>query len=200
MNLSQEIEQRYDRIANGYDNVNLFIPNRWRRNAVGIASGCVLEVGVGTGLNFSYYTTACSEIHGIDLSGNMLRKAAERALSIKIPVLLESMDVQNLRFDDERFDTVVATFVFCTVPDPASGLAECFRVLKPGGRLILLEHVGSRHRCLKKIMDGFNPAAVSFMGDHITRDTATEVAHAGFSLHFVENLFLDVVQIIVGIK
>ena len=200
MILSQEIEQRYDRIAAWYDSVNFFIPNRWRRKAIVLASGHVLEVGVGTGLNFPYYTTACSEIYGIDLSKQMLGKAAGRAPSIKIPIILETMDVQNLQLAEKSFDSVVATFVFCTVPDPAAGLAECARVLKPGGSLILLEHVGSRHYRLGKMMQYLNPAAVRFMGDHITRDTAAEVVQAGFTLRLVENLFLDVVKIIVGIK
>lgn len=194
------IAEKYDRMASVYDIVDLFIPSSWRRQAAGQACGQVLEVGVGTGLNLPFYTDCCTGILGIDISAGMLAKARERALLCREPVRLGVMDVQALPLDSASFDGVLSAFVFCTVPEPAVGLRECYRVLKPGGKLILLEHMGSENRFFRPFMDLLNPFAVRLMGDHINRDTVNEVAAAGFKVKTVQNLLGDIVRLVVAEK
>ena len=195
---SQKIKSKYDKIASAYDAVDWFIPDKWRRRAACLAYGRVLEVGIGTGLNLPFYPDCCREIFGIDISPRMLDQAGERASLRKVPVKLEVMDVQDLPLDSDSFDCVLAAFVFCTVPDPFKGLRECHRVLKPGGKLILLEHMGSENKLLHQLMDWLNPVAVTIMGDHINRNTVDMVVAAGFRMHVVENLLGDVVRLIVA--
>lgn len=196
----KEIADKYDRIAGLYDAVDWLIPSRWRRQAAGMACGRVLEVGIGTGLNLPFYPDCCTGILGIDISAGMLAQAKERSTLCCAPVWLEVMDVQALRLDSASFDCVLAAFVFCTVPNPLQGLQECRRVLKPGGKLILLEHTGSGNRVLRRFMDWLNPFTVRFLGDHINRDTAEEVAKAGFTVRTDSNLLGDVVRLIVAEK
>lgn len=197
---STDVAEQYDRIAVRYDAMVGIIPNKWRRKTANLACGHVLEIGIGTGLNLPFYTDSCSEIIGIDLSSRMLAIAKTRGQTCKIPVALEVMDVQDLKFPSESFDTVIATFVFCTVPDALRGLLECGRVLKPGGKLILLEHVRSKGVGLGKLMDLLNPLALWLINDHINRQTENEVARAGLRLSSVENLLGDIVELIVATK
>ena len=195
---NQKIKAKYDNIASVYDAVNWFIPDKWRRKATRLAYGRVLEVGLGTGLNLPFYPDCCREIFGIDISPRMLGQAGKRASLCQAPVKLEVMDVQDLPLDSDSFDCVLAAFVFCTVPDPFKGLRECHRVLKPGGKLILLEHMGSENKLLHQLMDWLNPVAVTIMGDHINRNTVDMVAAAGFRMHVVENMLGDVIRLIVA--
>ena len=195
---NERVKTQYDNIAGIYDVVDLLIPDAWRRRATGFAYGRVLEVGVGTGLNLPYYLKHCQEILGIDVSPRMLDRAREKAAQWKTPVKLEMMDIQDLPLSSGSFDCLIATFVFCTVPDPVKGLKECYRVLKPGGRLILLEHMGSDKKVLRRLMNWLNPIAVMLLGDHINRNTADLVTVAGFRTQIEEHLLWDIVRVIVA--
>ena len=195
---NERVKTQYDNIAGIYDVVDLLIPDAWRRRATGFAYCRVLEVGVGTGLNLPYYLKHCQEILGIDVSPRMLDRAREKAAQWKTPVKLEMMDIQDLPLSSGSFDCLIATFVFCTVPDPVKGLKECYRVLKPGGRLILLEHMGSDKKVLRRLMNWLNPIAVMLLGDHINRNTADLVTVAGFRTQIEEHLLWDIVRVIVA--
>jgi len=92
------------------------------------------------------------------------------------------MDAQALAFKDGRFDTVIATFVFCSVPDPVAGLRELRRVLRPDGQLLLLEHVRAEQPLVGALMDLLNPVATRMMGANINRRTVDNVRAAGFEL------------------
>lgn len=95
---------------------------------------------MGTGKNFTYYPTHVA-ITGIDLTPGMLVRARKRAATLSLDMVLLQSDVQALTFADKSFDEVIATFVFCSLPDPVLGLRELARVVKPGGRVLLLEHM-----------------------------------------------------------
>jgi ubiquinone/menaquinone biosynthesis C-methylase UbiE len=192
------VKHNYDRIAFVYDIIDLIIPRSWRRRAVSLAEGKVLEVGVGSGLNLPLYSDACTEVVGIDISPRMLEKAKQRAAQCDAPVSLYEMDAQHLDFPDASFDTVLATCVFCTVPNPVKGLCEMRRVCKPGGKIILVEHMRSDKSWLGKVMDWLNPLTVRLLGDHINRHTVDNVRTAGIEILKVDNLSGDIVKLIVG--
>jgi len=190
---------RYDRIARFYDrmerrNERRFVPWRaglWRR-----AQGPrVLEVGVGTGKNMPFYPQGMT-ITAVDLSPRMLEHARACAAREGVAVDLREADAQALPFPDASFDTMVATFVFCSVPDPLLGLRELRRVLIPGGQLLLLEHVLSRRPLLRPLMQLANPLVVRLMGANINRETVQHVRCAGFDDLHIETLWLDIFKLI----
>ncbi len=186
---------RYNRIAPLYDLMDLLPEQRfagWRKQLWdGVPTGRVLEVGVGTGKNFPYHP-AETEVTGIDLSEGMLAKARQRAEKLGYPLDLHHMDAQHLDFPDNTFDAAVATFVFCSVPNPGLGLQELARVVKPEGQIMLLEHVRiDRPALIGKLMDWLDPLVVRVMGAHINRRTTEIVQQAGLEVEQIENLALQ---------
>jgi ubiquinone/menaquinone biosynthesis C-methylase UbiE len=183
--------RRYDRIAPVYDLLNRagerLRYRRWRPMVWERAFGRVLEVGVGTGANLPHIPDG-SRVIGIDVSGGMLARGAERLREEGSTASLVQMDAQALGFGDGSFDSAVATCVFCSVPDPIQGLREVRRTLKPEGRLVLLEHVRSPRPWLGRVMDWLNPLVVRTMGVNINRDTVENVRRAGFGIQDVRSL------------
>ena len=189
---TQVARKRYDRVATIYDAFEAIVErtgySRWRKLLWSKVEGTrLLEVGVGTGKNFRYYSPQ-AEITAIDFSSKMLRRARAKAIKQKVKVSLQQMDVQHLNFEDNTFDTVVGSFVFCSVPDPVRGLMEAKRVCKPGGKIVLLEHVRSANRVLGKLMDLANPLVVRMHGANINRHTVENVAKSGLVVEQVTNL------------
>jgi ubiquinone/menaquinone biosynthesis C-methylase UbiE len=155
----------------------------------------ILEVGVGTGKNFPYYP-ANAEIIALDFSEKMLKRAKDRASKQELKVRLQQMDVQHLEFEDNSFDTVVASFVFCSVPDPVRGLTEIERVCKPGGKVVLLEHVLSANRIMGLLMNLANPLVVRMMGVNINRRTVDNVVISGLLVEKVTDLVAGIFKLI----
>ncbi|MGB5424616.1 MAG: methyltransferase domain-containing protein [Desulfobacterales bacterium] len=190
--------RRYDRLAFAYDIIEApferFRFAGWRvRLRERITGTCVLEVGVGTGKNFPYYPSGVKVV-GIDLSPRMLARARRKALKLDRSVDLREMDVQSLEFPDHCFETVFATFVFCSVPDPVAGLRELRRVCKPTGRLLLLEHMRPENFVVGLIFDVLNPMVVRMMGANINRRTMDNIRSAGWTVRLEENLSSDIVR------
>ncbi|KGD65290.1 hypothetical protein Y5S_01183 [Alcanivorax nanhaiticus] len=159
---------------------------RDREHLLKQAHGKVLELGVGTGANFPLYTDQATEIHGIEPGEALLAIAQKAAQQCVAPhrFHLQTGDAQALPYADESFDTVVACLVFCTIPDPQAAANEAFRVLKPGGTLLALEHVASEKRWIRRLQAGMNPAWKHLAcGCQLTRDTATTFRDAGFRLN-----------------
>jgi ubiquinone/menaquinone biosynthesis C-methylase UbiE len=199
-NATERTRRRYNRIAPIYDPMEILAErsglSRWRPLLWSRVRGPrVLEIGVGTGKNFPYYSSEM-EITAIDISPRMLDRARKKAERQEIPVVLEVGDAQEMRFPDESFDTVIATCVFCSVPDAVQGFREAARVLRPGGQLLLLEHVLSRKRLVRPLMNLANPAIVRMMGANINRQTVDNVKRAGLRVKSVENLWFDIVLLI----
>lgn len=193
-------KRRYNRIAPLYDFmetvVERFRYDKWRALLWSKVEGThILEIGVGTGKNFPYYP-ADAEIVAIDFSRNMLSRAQDRAARLNVKVRLQQMDVQNLEFPDNTFDTVVASFVFCSVPDPVRGLMEVERVCRPGGKVALLEHVLSANRTAGWLMNLANPLVVRMIGANINRRTVHNVTKSGLMLEKVSDLGLGVFKLI----
>jgi len=159
----------------------------------------ILEVGVGTGNSFSDYPKG-KRIVAVDISREMLNRAKAKIRNYDGSVSLRHEDVHRLSFDDEAFDTVFASCVFCSVADPVKGLRELHRVLRKGGRLLMVEHVRSQGRLLGSLMDRLNPLVSKYGVDNINRDTIDNLRKAGFRIEQDRNLVYDVVKAIVAVK
>ena len=199
-NNTEAARKRYNRIAPFYDFMEGLVErsrySKWRELLWSKMEGNkILEVGVGTGKNFPYYPSNV-EITAIDFSQKMLDRAAEKARRGGMKIVLQQMDVQSLGFEDNIFDTVVATFVFCSVPDPVKGLTEIKCVCKPGGKVLLLEHVLSANRILAFLMNLLNPVVVKTMGPNINRETVENVSAGGLMVEKVTNLAAGIFKLI----
>jgi ubiquinone/menaquinone biosynthesis C-methylase UbiE len=191
---------RYDRIAPLYDLIEGVMETarfkKWRPLLWAKVEGPrILEVGVGTGRNFPYYP-ADVDVTAIDFSGEMLKRARNRARRQNRQIRLEQMDVQNLELGDSTFDTVVSSFVFCSVRDPIRGLREVERVCKPGGKVILLEHVLSTKPIARSLMNIVNPLAVRILGENINRRTVENVKRSGLVVEKVTDLGAGIFKLI----
>ncbi|HWR56980.1 MAG TPA: class I SAM-dependent methyltransferase [Negativicutes bacterium] len=191
------IRNRYNRTALFYDWMDKMIPVKLRQRAIEQANGQVLEVGVGTGANLGYYLPGC-EVTGIDFSPGMLNKARRKIFRAKVPVTLLEMDAEHMDFPDNTFDTVVATCVFCSIPDPVQGFREVKRVCKNGGRIILLEHMRSENPVLGWLMDVFNPLALYLIGSNINRQTVENVRRADITIFSVEEFSGKIIKLILA--
>jgi ubiquinone/menaquinone biosynthesis C-methylase UbiE len=190
--------KRYDRLARLYDFLEWPIEHfrfaSWRVRLKNCIRGShTLEVGVGTGKNLPYYPEDLN-VTAIDLSPRMLVRAHAKAERIGSKVNFIEMDIQQLNFPDHYFDTIFATFVFCSVPDPVAGLRELRRVCKPDGKLFFLEHVRPGNAVLGRIFDFFNPVVARMVGANINRRTLDNVRVAGWRIQVAEQLSSDIFQ------
>jgi phosphatidylethanolamine/phosphatidyl-N-methylethanolamine N-methyltransferase len=157
------IARAYGRWAPVYDLVFGQVFARGRDAAIAAAErigGRILEVGVGTGLSLPAYSRS-NRITGIDISEPMLRKAQERVRALGLTNIdaLSVMDATKLAFPDASFDVVVAQFVITAVPDPEGTLNEFARVVRPGGEIILVNHIGAERGPRAVFEAGFAPIA-----------------------------------------
>ena len=152
-----------------------------RHELVSGLEGAVLEVGAGTGLNLPHYEHA-SRVVAVEPDPSMAGRLRKRAPEATVPVEVLAGSAESLPFEDDTFETAVVTFVLCSVESPQAALAEVRRVLKPAGRLVLLEHVRGEGR-LARWQDRFTPLHRKVAGNcHLNRKTKDEVAAAGFDV------------------
>lgn len=182
------VRAHWNRLASSYDRREALI-ERWiaplRTRLWQRARGRVLEVGTGTGQNFTFHPAGAAVV-ATDLAEQMVGRARERARHLGSPVDVREADVENLPFSADVFDSAVATFVFCSVPDPIRGLQELARVVKPGGKILLLEHVRLDRPMIGGLMDVLDPLFVRMGGSHINRRTVENVGRAGLEIIGVE--------------
>lgn len=171
---------RYDRQMGIFERLLLAGCRDW---AVARARGRVLEIAVGTGLNLPRYGTEVSSIVGVDISEGMLAQARRRVAEEGMTrVDLYHGDVQALDLPDGSVDTVLSTFTFCTIPDPAVAAREAYRVLTPGGGVVLAEHGPSTGALGRAVQRAIDPLTVLFGADHVMRDPVSYLRDAGFTI------------------
>jgi ubiquinone/menaquinone biosynthesis C-methylase UbiE len=161
-----------------------------RRDTAGQAHGIVLEVGAGGGQNFPFYDpTRVVRVEAVEPDEAMLVEARRRLADAPVPIRLSPAPVESLPFPDAHFDSAVVTLVFCSVRDPERGLREIWRMLKPGGTLLLLEHVRAQGKMVAWVQDALVPLSTRCMGnDHWNRDTLQMVLKTGFQATQVRQL------------
>ena len=130
---------------------------RYRSRLVPRARGVVLEVGVGSGLNLPFYGAQVQRLYAVDPSEQLLRRARERARSVKFPVEFFARSGDAVPLQDHSMDTVLITFSLCTIPDPLAALREMQRVLKPGGLLLFAEHGLASDVSVRRWQNRINP-------------------------------------------
>lgn len=168
----------------------------WRRHLLRHVEPPVLEVGVGTGASLRWYNGGVRPV-AVDREAGMARRALERAQALGRPASIGQMDAQYLAFPDAIFSSVVTSLVFCSVSDPIHGLRQIRRVLRPGGRLYMLEHVRPDHPLLGRLVDLLNLPWHAFSQEcNLNRRTAENVKAAGFTLISVEKRFFGAVNLI----
>jgi len=183
---------KYDLFMRALDSL---IAKRWRRALWGRVEGpLVLEAGVGTGLNISCYMPHL-RVTALDSNQSFLERARLRAREESVHIDFVLGDVQNLPFADNSYDSAVTTFLFCQLAEPLQGLQELHRVLKPGGQLLLLEHVRS-YGIIGRFLASLSEPLYRLTGDHIARNTETFAATAGFVNVASIPLFTNAVRII----
>ena len=188
----------YDRYAARYDRLVAPLERkflaRWRAEALAAipADGRVLEVGAGTGANFPFYPRPTRAVAS-ELSREMLKVA--RAKARPDNVHLVQSGAERLPFADDSFDAAFATLVFCSVASPADAFHELRRVVRPGGTIVLLEHVRPGG-LLGYFFDALSLLTVALFDDHFNRRTASEARRAGLQLKSVERRALGIFNII----
>jgi ubiquinone/menaquinone biosynthesis C-methylase UbiE len=167
--------------------------------ACGQASGNVLEVAVGTGLNLEAYPPDIT-LTGIDLSDAMLDIARSRATELGRTATLQQADAHALPFDDASFDTVVCTFGLCAIPDHTKAITEMTRVLRPGGRLILVDHIESNSPVARGVQRVLEIFTVPLGGEHFLRRPLNHVRSGGFDIEQAQRFKLGLVERVVARK
>ncbi|OXM48148.1 SAM-dependent methyltransferase [Amycolatopsis thailandensis] len=193
----------WDGKSRSYDREMQFLDRKLfgdsRAWACGQAAGDVLEVAVGTGLNLPLYPDGI-ELTGIDLSDGMLAIARGRAERLGHPVTLHQADAHDLPFDAGSFDTVVCTLGLCAIPDDGKALREMARVLRPGGRLILLDHIASSSRAVRGLQWLTEKITVPMAGEHFLRRPLDKLDDLGLTVERRERFKLGLVERLVARK
>jgi ubiquinone/menaquinone biosynthesis C-methylase UbiE len=181
---------KYDRTMGRWDRI-LFTGNReW---VCAQASGEVLEIAIGTGRNLGFYPDDV-QLTGVELSPPMIEIARKRAAELGREVELRLGDAQALEFADESFDTVICTYSLCTIPDDRAAVREAKRVLRPGGKFVLAEHVRSPVGVVRAVEKLIEPLAVRFGGDHLTREPLEHLQAEGFTIEEVKRSRVGIVE------
>lgn len=161
-----------------------------RKHLVQNAEGHVLEIGAGTGVNLDFYPSKVTKLISSDPNPNMVEIAHQKKTVASIPVEFQVADAEDLPFPPEAFDTIVGTLVFCSIPHPVIALKEVERVLKPGGKLLLFEHVQLPQPFLRKTQDLLTPIWKHLCdGCHLNRDTLELIQASPFHISEVSSVY-----------
>src|SRR3954452_11207404 len=173
----------YDRVSKGSEEAGL---REERRQLLGAAEGATLEIGAGTGLNLEHYPAAVTRLVLAEPDEHMRRRLARRVAEVSPSSEIVDESAERLPFPDGSFDTVIVTFVLCSVPQQEAALAEVTRVLKPGGRLLFLEHVRSDEEQVAKWQDRMRPL-YNVVGCNPNRDTLAAIDASALTVETVKH-------------
>ncbi|MCI2420641.1 methyltransferase domain-containing protein [Saccharopolyspora sp. K220] len=200
---ASRLRRYWDKSARSYDNqmryFERFLAGDSRNWVCSRASGDVLEVAIGTGLNLPAYSRDI-RLTGIEWSPQMLGIARQRARELDVPVEFLEGDAQALPFPDATFDTVVCTFSLCAIPDYKQAIAEMKRVLRPGGQLLLADHVASSSGLARLVQKAAELITVPLGGEHFLRRPKEQVRAAGFDVERSERFKLGIIERLVARK
>jgi ubiquinone/menaquinone biosynthesis C-methylase UbiE len=163
-----------------------------RRSIIPRASGVVLEIGIGPGLNLTHYDPqTVTKVIGVDPEQGFLDRGHERVAASPVPVEIIQAPGESIPWGDATADTAVLTYTLCSVQHPVAVLREIGRVLKPGGRLLFLEHGRSGDASVAAWQDRMNPLWNVFScGCQINRDTSMLLRSGGFTIDDVDHFYL----------
>jgi ubiquinone/menaquinone biosynthesis C-methylase UbiE len=181
---------RYDRQISFFERVLFGGGREW---VCAQAQGDVLELAAGTLRNLPHYPEGV-KLTAVELAPEMAAIGRKRADELGREVDLRVGDVQKLDLPDENFDTVTCTLGFCTIPDNTAAAREAFRVLRPGGRLVMLEHVRSPIRAVRGVERVLNPLFVRFEGDHLLREPLDHLPGVGLQIDEVHRSKWGIVE------
>ncbi len=185
---SERFASRYDRFVRPFERR---VAAPVRRRLVSPLRGDVLDLGAGTGANFPFFPPTVGRVVALEPDAAMLRRAAAKRASCPVPLEIVRAQGERLPFPDSSFDAAVATLVLCTVRDLPAALAEVRRVLRPGGSLVLFEHVAARNAPGRWLQHAVQPLwGPRAAGCQLTRDTPAAVRAAGFTFERIERGWL----------
>lgn len=165
---------------------NYLVP--YRKRVIGAAEGRVLEIGIGSGLNFSFYGAKVTAVIGLEPSSELIRMAEPRVAGANVPITLLAASAEAIPLDTGSIDTVVATWTLCTIPDAPLALAELRRVLRPGGRLLFVEHGRAPEPGVARWQDRLDPLWSHLAGGcHLNRKMDNLVISNGFRIMALVN-------------
>jgi SAM-dependent methyltransferase len=193
---TERVRLIYDRRANTAPESSGGADLRWLCSQV---EGDTLEIGIGRGRTLAYYPREV-RLQGIELSPASLEIATRRAHELGLTATLREGDATALPYPDEHFDTVVFCFALCTIPDDRAAVGEAVRVLRPGGRLRILEHVRSPRIVVRTIARIVDPLTVRRTGDHLLRDPLDHVLAEELEVEYLERRLLGMVERLVARK
>jgi ubiquinone/menaquinone biosynthesis C-methylase UbiE len=173
----------YDRVSKGSEEAGL---RDARHELLATAEGATLEIGAGTGLNLAHYPEGVTRLVLAEPDEHMRRRLDRRAKEVTPKAELVDASVEELPFPDATFDTVVVTFVLCSVPEQRAALSEVARVLKPSGRLLFLEHVRSDEPSVAKWQDRITPL-YNLVGCNPNRDTLSAIEGSALAVETVKH-------------
>lgn len=157
------------------------------------ATGNTLEVAVGTGLNLPFYP-ADVQLTGVDFSPGMLSRARQRAEQLGRVIDLREADAHELPFPDASFDTVVCTYGLCAIPDESRAVSEMKRVLRPGGLLLLVDHIAGGAWPMRAVQRLLEVVTVPLQGEHFLRRPLHQVRAEGLSVERCERFKLGLIE------